>query len=61
MSKQNLPYYTDKYTNGKFEYQHVHIPRDWVKLLPRDRTMTEKEWQELGVQHSEGWVYDPRA
>ena len=48
MSKQNLPYYTDKYTDGKFEYQHVHIPRDWVKLLPRDRTMTEKEWQELG-------------
>ena len=48
MSNHNSPYYSDKYTDDKFEYRHVHIPREWVKAMPKDRTMTEQEWRELG-------------
>ena len=48
MSNHNSPYYSDKYTDDKFEYRHVHIPREWVKALPKDRTMTEQEWRDLG-------------
>jgi len=57
MSNHNSPYYSDKYTDDKFEYRHVHIPREWVKAMPKDRTMTEQEWRELGVQQSQGWVH----
>ncbi|CBY21515.1 unnamed protein product [Oikopleura dioica] len=57
MSYQNAPYYSDKYTDEKFEYRHVHIPKDWVRRLPKERTMSETEWRELGVQQSQGWVH----
>ena len=48
MSSHSSPYYSDKYTDDKFEYRHVHVPREWVKSMPKDRTMTEQEWRELG-------------
>ena len=48
MSSHSAPYYSDKYTDDKFEYRHVHVPREWVKSMPKDRTMTEQEWRDLG-------------
>ena len=48
MSGHSSPYYSDKYTDDKFEYRHVHVPREWVKSMPKDRTMTEQEWRDLG-------------
>lgn len=57
MSYHNAPYYSDKYTDEKYEYRHVHIPKEWVRSLPKDRCMTELEWRELGVQQSQGWVH----
>ena len=57
MSSHSAPYYSDKYTDDKFEYRHVHVPREWVKSMPKDRTMTEQEWRDLGVQQSQGWVH----
>ena len=49
--------YSEKYNDDTYEYRHVSIPKDRVKLVPPDRTMTEKEWRELGVQQSLGWVH----
>ena len=51
------PYYSDKYTDENFEYRHVHIPKEWVRSLPKDRCMNEHEWRSLGVQQSQGWVH----
>ena len=48
MSTHNTPYYSDKYHDEKYEYRHVHVPREWIKLMPKDRTMTEREWRDLG-------------
>ena len=52
MSGHSSPYYSDKYTDDKFEYRHVHVPREWVKSMPKDRTMTEQEWRDLGKRFS---------
>ena len=46
--KFKKPEKKDKYTDDKFEYRHVHVPREWVKQMPKDRTMTEQEWRDLG-------------
>ncbi|CBY07302.1 unnamed protein product [Oikopleura dioica] len=53
----NSPYYSDKYDDGKYEYRHVHVPKEWVRNIPKGRCMTEDEWRDLGVQQSMGWVH----
>ena len=56
MSKKNI-YYSDKYTDEKYEYRHVMLPKDLSKLVPKTHLMSEKEWRNLGVQQSQGWVH----
>jgi len=58
MSYHNQPYYSDKYTDENFEYRHVHIPKEWVRSLPKDRCMTEGEWRELGVTQRRRLLYE---
>ena len=53
MSKKDI-YYSDKYTDDKFEYRHVMLPKDLAKLVPKTHLMTEAEWRNLGVQQSLG-------
>jgi len=50
-------YYSDKYTDEKFEYRHVMLPKDVAKLVPKTHLMTEAEWRNLGVQQSLGWIH----
>ncbi|VDO30053.1 unnamed protein product [Onchocerca flexuosa] len=50
-------YYSSKYNDDKYEYRHVHVPKDLVELMPKDRLMSEKEWRSLGIQQSQGWVH----
>ena len=59
MSNLKSPYYSEKYNDDEFEYRHVHIPREWVKLMPRDRLMTEQEWRDLGKFRF--WIVWPKA
>ena len=33
------------------------IPKDKVKLVPKERLMEEVEWRSLGVQQSQGWIH----
>ena len=56
MSSKNI-YYSDKYTDEKFEYRHVMLPKDLAKLVPKSHLMSETEWRNLGVQQSQGWVH----
>ena len=53
MSKKDI-YYSDKYTDDKFEYRHVMLPKDLAKLVPKTHLMAEAEWRNLGVQQSLG-------
>jgi cyclin-dependent kinase regulatory subunit CKS1 len=49
--------YSPRYSDEKYVYRHVILPRSMVCLLPTDRLMLENEWRSLGVQQSPGWVH----
>ncbi|XP_023364287.1 cyclin-dependent kinases regulatory subunit 1-like [Otolemur garnettii] len=48
-----LIYYLDK----EFKYQHVTLPKDTAKLVPKTHLMSESEWKNLGIQQSQGWIH----
>ena len=50
-------HYSDKYTDETHEYRHVMLPQDMVKLVPKNKLMSETEWRALGVTQSPGWVH----
>ncbi|GIY13675.1 cyclin-dependent kinases regulatory subunit 1 [Caerostris darwini] len=50
-------YYSNKYFDDKFEYRHVIIPKNMLKLVPKSRLMSENEWREIGIQQSPGWIH----
>ena len=49
--------YSERYRDDKYEYRHVILPSDVAKFVPRGRLMSEKEWREIGVQQSRGWIH----
>ena len=50
--------YSDKYYDSEnFEYRHVILPKELVRLVPKTRLMAENEWRQLGVQQSLGWQH----
>lgn len=49
--------YSEKYYDDKYEYRHVVLPREMVKLVPKTHLMSEDEWRGIGVQQSKGWVH----
>ena len=57
MSSANDMSYSEKYSDNKYEYRHVTIPKELVKRLPK-RLMTEDEWRRFGVQQSRGIKLD---
>jgi cyclin-dependent kinase regulatory subunit CKS1 len=50
-------YYSDKYYDDEYEYRHVVLPKEMVKLVPKTHLMSEEEWRGIGVQQSKGWVH----
>ncbi|KAH8345404.1 hypothetical protein KR067_010467 [Drosophila pandora] len=50
-------YYSDKYYDEQFEYRHVVLPKEMVKMVPKTYLMTEAEWRSIGVQQSRGWIH----
>ncbi|KAJ1530532.1 hypothetical protein ONE63_005421 [Megalurothrips usitatus] len=56
MSHKNI-YYSDKYTDDKFEYRHVVLPKDMLSKISTSHLMTEEEWRRIGVQQSRGWIH----
>uniref|UniRef100_A0A8C5WVJ9 Cyclin-dependent kinases regulatory subunit n=1 Tax=Laticauda laticaudata TaxID=8630 RepID=A0A8C5WVJ9_LATLA len=53
---QKQIYFSDKYLDENYEFQHVMLPREFSKQVPKIYLMTEEEWRRLGVQQSLGWV-----
>lgn len=49
--------YSEKYSDGQYEFRHVILPPDLAKLVPHYHLMTESEWRNLGVQQSPNWVH----
>ncbi|KAF9410464.1 hypothetical protein HW555_010466 [Spodoptera exigua] len=50
-------YYSEKYYDEEHEYRHVVLPKEMVKLVPKNHLMSEQEWRGIGVQQSQGWVH----
>uniref|UniRef100_A0A915J6T7 Cyclin-dependent kinases regulatory subunit n=1 Tax=Romanomermis culicivorax TaxID=13658 RepID=A0A915J6T7_ROMCU len=50
-------YYSEKYYDDVYEYRHVHLPKELVKLVPKNKLMSELEWRSIGIQQSEGWEH----
>jgi len=40
-----------------FGCRHVMLPKEIVKLVPKNHLMTEEEWRGIGVQQSQGWQH----
>lgn len=38
-------------------FRHVVLPKEMVKLVPKNHLMSEQEWRSIGVQQSQGWVH----
>jgi cyclin-dependent kinase regulatory subunit CKS1 len=49
--------YSHKYTDDKYEYRHVILPKDLAKMLPPNKLLSEDEWRALGIQQSYGWIH----
>ncbi|XP_055382599.1 cyclin-dependent kinases regulatory subunit [Condylostylus longicornis] len=56
MSSKDI-YYSDKYYDDYYEYRHVVLPKELLRLVPRSHLMSEDEWRGIGVQQSRGWVH----
>ncbi|CAE7285377.1 CKS2 [Symbiodinium sp. KB8] len=49
--------YSEKYSDGDFEYRHVILPKELAKSMARGRLLSEAEWRGIGVQQSRGWEH----
>ncbi|KAK9474488.1 regulatory subunit of cyclin-dependent kinase [Dipodascopsis tothii] len=63
---QELIHYSSRYSDDKFEYRHVTLPKSMLKVIPRDyidnktgtlRILAEDEWRGLGITQSLGWEH----
>lgn len=59
-------YYSPRYSDDEYEYRHVALPRDMLKVIPSDyfsdkgtfKILAEEEWRtQLGITQSLGWVH----
>ena len=49
--------YSEKYSDDCYEYRHVILTKEKMKLIRDIRgCLTEEQWRKLGVQQSKGWV-----
>jgi len=40
-----------------YDFRHVVLPKEVVKLVPKNHLMTEPEWRSIGIQQSQGWIH----
>ncbi|GAA5842370.1 hypothetical protein JCM11251_004208 [Rhodosporidiobolus azoricus] len=57
---QDSIFYSSRYSDDKWEYRHVILPKPLVKYLPQDRLCEEDEWRGLGIRQSPGWFHYER-
>ncbi|KAF8469664.1 regulatory subunit of cyclin-dependent kinase [Kalaharituber pfeilii] len=58
--------YSDRYSDAKYEYRHVMLPKNMLKVIPKDyfdpetgslKILHEEEWRGLGITQSLGWQH----
>ncbi|ORX39380.1 regulatory subunit of cyclin-dependent kinase [Kockovaella imperatae] len=59
--------YSDRYSDDNFEYRHVILPKQMLKLIPKSyfapddsgllRILEENEWRGIGITQSLGWEH----
>ncbi|WWD21261.1 hypothetical protein CI109_105745 [Kwoniella shandongensis] len=59
--------YSDRYSDDRFEYRHVILPKQMLKLIPKSyfspddsgllRILEENEWRGIGITQSLGWEH----
>ncbi|RSH85892.1 Cyclin-dependent kinases regulatory subunit (Cell division control protein cks1) [Apiotrichum porosum] len=59
--------YSERYSDDNFEYRHVILPKNMLKLIPRNyfstdesgllRILEEHEWRGIGITQSLGWQH----
>ena len=60
-------HYSDRYSDDEYEYRHVILPKQLLKMIPKDyfspdesgvlRLLTEHEWRGIGITQSLGWEH----
>lgn len=55
-----------RYSDDEYEYRHVQLPKNMLKVIPRDyfdgqrgtlKLLWETEWRALGITQSLGWEH----
>jgi cyclin-dependent kinase regulatory subunit CKS1 len=63
---QESIHYSTRYSDDQYEYRHVILPKNMLKVIPRDyfneetgtlRILLEDEWRGLGITQSLGWEH----
>jgi cyclin-dependent kinase regulatory subunit CKS1 len=49
--------YSDRFSDGEYEYRQVVLPTELAKFLPKNRLMSEPEWRGFGISQSSGWEH----
>jgi len=60
-------HYSDRYTDDHYEYRHVILPKQLLKMVPKSffnpdetgtlRLLSEAEWRGIGITQSPGWEH----
>ncbi|KAH8826889.1 regulatory subunit of cyclin-dependent kinase, partial [Flagelloscypha sp. PMI_526] len=61
-------HYSDRYSDDEYEYRHVILPKNLLKLIPKEffmnsesgntlRLLQEPEWRGIGITQSLGWEH----
>lgn len=57
---------SSSYNDNEFEYRHVQIPKQMLKVIPSDyhdkakgtlKLLWEEEWRAMGITQSLGWEH----
>ncbi|ODV92390.1 hypothetical protein CANCADRAFT_30555 [Tortispora caseinolytica NRRL Y-17796] len=63
---QDMIHYSPRYSDDTYEYRHVILPKNMMKVIPSDyfipesgclRILLEEEWRGLGITQSLGWEH----
>ena len=60
-------HYSEKYSDDKWEYRHVILPKPLLKMIPKTyfdpeepgvlRILSDSEWRGIGITQSLGWEH----
>jgi len=59
-------HYSARYSDDEYEYRHVQLPKNMLKVIPKEyhdpakgtlKLLWEEEWRALGITQSLGWEH----